>query len=124
MTGFNWGRGIFKNAPSQIQNDLSPIDYIRSPTGCVFLILRDSRQEAPKAKSIIPRPARILKPAGTVKVHFTIPMPLINTAVSGLIIKLQILIPIIVEMTTAGIKDSAVWRISCLVVKPRAFRIP
>ena len=49
-----------------------------------------------------------LKPEGMVKVHFTMPILFRNSEVSGLIIKLHAVIPIMVEMMTAGIKESAV----------------
>ena len=65
-----------------------------------------------KAARTMPAPAKILNLAGTLKVHSTIPIFRINTAVSGLIRKLHTVMPITVEMMAAGIKDRAVCRIS------------
>ena len=101
-------------------------DYILSNSafGVILLIFRDNRHAIPNAASIIPIPASILYPTGTVNVHFTIPKSFKNTATIGLIIKLHTVTPTTVERTTAGMKESAVCKINCPVVKPRDFRIP
>ena len=77
-----------------------------------------------KASRTSPAPAMAMNPAGTVKVHFTMPIPLRKKAVRGLMIREFIISPVMVESRTAGMKLSAVCRMSCLVVKPSAFMIP
>ena len=57
--------------------------------GATFLILKDSRHSVAKANSRSPAPAIAMAPTGTVKVHFTIPIPLKNSAVSGLMMELH-----------------------------------
>lgn len=101
-------------------------DY--SPTkrflGVIFLILSDSKHAMQNANSINPTPAPAIKPIGTANVHFTMPRLLKNKLNSGFTIKALIINPTIVEMIIAGINDSAVCSISCLVVNPIAFKIP
>ena len=84
--------------------------------GVIFLIFRESRHSVAKANRI--------RPTGTEKVHLTIPIPLRNNAVNGLIIRLHTINPIMEDTIMVGINDSAVCRISCPVVKPRDFSIP
>jgi len=92
--------------------------------GVIFLIFRESRHSVAKANRIRPIPAAMTNPTGTEKVHLTIPIPLRNNAVNGLIIRLHTINPIMEDTIMVGINDSAVCRISCPVVKPRDFSIP
>ncbi len=85
---------------------------------------RDNRHIMAKDNRISPAPATVMRKTGTVKEHFTIPMLFKNRATSGLMMKLHKIRPAMEERTTAGIKLRAVCKISCLVVNPRAFRIP
>ncbi len=70
---------------------------------------------------MIPIPERKIKPTGILKVHFTMPIPLKNNEVSGLMMKALTVSPTTVERIIAGIKDKAVCKMSCLVVKPSDF---
>ncbi len=72
------------------------------------MILADSRHVTEKVNSTSMIPAAAIIAAGILNVHLTIPMLLKNTAVRGLIIKEQIVSPIIVESMTAGIRLAAV----------------
>ena len=89
--------------------DYSPVS---SSFGAIFFIFSESRQAMAKVNRINPVPPRMLRPRGTVNVHFTIPMLRRKKAVSGLIIRLHTAIPVNVERITVGIKDRAVCKIS------------
>ena len=80
--------------------------------GAIFLIFKDNRQTVANENSTSPAPTMAINPIGTVNVHFTIPMPLKNNAVKGLMMILHTLNPTIVETIVAGINDSVVCRIS------------
>lgn len=92
--------------------------------GAIFLILYDIRHAEANANSTSAAAAAAINGTGTVNVHFTIPRSLKNHAISGFMIKQQMVILAIVERMTAGIKENAVWTTSCPVVKPSAFKIP
>ncbi len=79
------------------------------------MIRRDSRQAIPKESTTRPAPAAAMKPPGTIKVHFTIPMPLRNSAIKGLISRLLTISPTAVDKIMAGIKLRAVCRISSVI---------
>lgn len=87
-----------------------------SAQGAIFLIRRESRQAIPKASATNPAPAAAMNPIGTIKVHFTIPMPLRNSAIKGLINRPLNISPTAVDRIMAGIKLRAVCRINCPVV--------
>ena len=95
-----------------------------SALGVIFFIFTESRHVIPNAARIIPTPAMTLYPTGTVNVHFTIPISFKNKAASGFMIKLFTITPITVDKMTAGVKEGAVCKINCPVVKSNGFRIP
>lgn len=97
---------------------------VSSALGVIFLIFRDRRQAIEKESPIMPIPAAVIKPMGTGNLHFTMPISLKNRPSSGFMVKPLTASPAADERTTYGINDSAVCRISCLVVKPRDFKIP
>lgn len=66
----------------------------------------------------------ITSPAGTVNVHFTIPILLKNKDINGFITMHPTASPTMVDNIIGGIKETVVWTISCLVVKPKDFIIP
>lgn len=70
-----------------------------------------------------PTPAIEMKPIG-INVHFTTPIPLKNIETNGLMTNEFTISPRMVEHIIAGIKDSAVCKMSCLVVNPSDFIIP
>lgn len=78
----------------------------------------------PNERSIIPVPATALNTAGMLNVHFTMPIELKNSDISGFITRQLTIMPTTVDRIIAGINDSAVCNISCLVVKPNDFSIP
>ena len=78
----------------------------------------------PNEASASPSPPKVTNVTGMPNVHLTMPIPLRNSATSGLITKQLIIMPVTIEIIIAGINDSAVCNISCLVVKPRDFKIP
>ena len=78
----------------------------------------------PKERSISPVPAGTENAKGIPNVHFTIPIELKNSDISGLMAIQLIIIPITVETIIAGINESAVCKMSCFVVKPNDFKIP
>ena len=88
------------------------------------MILSDSKHAIPNDIMISPIPASVEKATGISNVHFTIPIVLKNNDISGLITAQLIIIPRNVERITAGINESAVCKISCLVVKPIDLSIP
>lgn len=88
--------------------NLKTYSPIRSTLGAIFLIFKDSRHTIPKADSTIPTPAATVRPTGITNVHFTMPIPLKNTAVRGFITKLLATSPTAVENMTDGIKLAAV----------------
>ena len=92
--------------------------------GDIFLTFSDSKQEMPNDRSISAIPAIVANTIGILNVHFTMPSELKNNAVSGLIIIQLKIIPITVEIIIAGINESAVCKISCLVVNPSDLSIP
>ena len=95
-----------------------------SALGAIFRIFSDSRQTVAKANSTRQMPAMMINPTGTVKVHLTMPIPLKNNAVNGLIRKAHTVKPTAAERMVAGINDAAVCKINCRVVKPSAFMMP
>lgn len=103
---------------------ISAYSPVKRPLGAIFLIRRDSRQANRKVANTSPTPAARVKPAGTIKVHFTMPRPLINPDSRGLMPMQLSTVPTITEIITVGIKLKAVCRISCPVVYPKAFRMP
>ena len=109
-----WNSGPIKSFYSPESNDF----------GAIFLIFSDSRQTVTNANSISTMPETAIKTVETVKVHFTIPIPLKNNATNGLIITAETISPTITEIIVVGINDNAVCRISCGVVYPKAFIIP
>ncbi len=78
----------------------------------------------PNDIKISPIPATVEKTIGILNVHFTMPIELKNSDISGLITRQLTIIPTTVEAMIAGIKDSAVCKTSCLVVKPKDLSIP
>lgn len=84
----------------------------------------DNRQVSAKDSATSAAPPTAVKPIGTVNVHLTIPMPLKNSAVNGLIIRHDSASPMTVDSIIAGMKESAVCNISRPVVKPIAFNTP
>ena len=88
------------------------------------MIFSDNRHAIPNDKRISPIPATVTNAMGILKVHFTIPSELKNSAVSGLIIRQLMIIPITVEIIIAGINESAVCKMSCFVVNPSDLSIP
>ena len=89
-----------------------------------FLIFRDIRHRIKNVNRIIPIPSIMTSPTGTVNAHFTIPILLKNKDISGLITTHPTASPTVVDKMIGGIKEIAVWTISCLVVKPKDFIIP
>ena len=92
--------------------------------GDIFLTFSDSKQEMPNDRSISAIPAIVANTIGILNVHFTMPSELKNNAVSGLIIRQLMIIPITVEIIIAGINESAVCKMSCFVVNPSDLSIP
>lgn len=76
--------------------------------GDIFRMRSDIKQASANDAAISPKPATTLNAMGMLNVHFTMPIPLKNSAVSGLIITLLNTNPNTVESTTAGINDSDV----------------
>ena len=74
----------------------------------IFLIFSDKRQAMANDSNIKAIPATVINLTGILNVHFTMPRPLKNNAVSGFIIMLLIISPTTVEIIIAGINDSAV----------------
>ena len=88
------------------------------------MTLSDKRQAMPKDSNISAIPATVIKPTGTVKVHFNMPRLLKKTLNSGFMTRLLTKSPTTVERIIAGINESAVCKMSCFVVKPSDFKIP
>lgn len=78
----------------------------------------------PNDRSINPTPAAEANTTGILNVHLIIPIELKNSDIKGFITKQLTIMPITVEIITAGIKDIAVCKISCFVVKPSDFKMP
>ena len=78
----------------------------------------------PNDRSISPNPANTENKIGILNVHFTMPSELKNSDKSGLMVRQLIITPITVEIIIAGINESAVYKISCLVVNPSDLSIP
>ena len=78
----------------------------------------------PNDKSISAVPATVTNRIGILNVHFTMPIVLKNSDISGLMTRQLIIMPITIEKMIAGINENAVCRISCLVVKPNDYSIP
>ena len=78
----------------------------------------------PNDRSISVIPAIVANAIGILNVHFTMPSELKNSDRSGLIVRQHIIIPITVEIIIVGINESAVCKMSCLVVNPSDLSIP
>ena len=88
------------------------------------MIFKDSRHAIAKANNTRQIPAAVINPTGTSNVHFKIPSVQKNNDSSLLILMQPIVSPTAAEIIIAGIKDNDVCKISCLVVKPKDFKIP